>query len=113
MSKTAPLGDLPLFHTCGPDPRARTGDPDTSHSAAASMREGAESHRRAILDALLHGGPMTGDALDERLGWNHATANRRLPELREAGLVEMTAEKAVTRSGRFARLWRLTPRPLA
>jgi len=96
------LGGLPMFDA----PRARKTDPPTSHAAADSMREGAETQRRMIVDALEYG-PMTGDQLDAHYGWPHATANRRLPELRDAGLVVMMTETRETRSGRSARLWRL------
>lgn len=108
MSEPAPNPQPDLF-TSGPDPRARIADPETSHEAAASMREGAETHRRRILHTLRAHGPKTGDGLDEHFGWNHATANRRLPELREAGQVEMLTKTALTRSGRRARLWRALP----
>ena len=95
-----------MFAPTGPDPRARRTDVETSHEAAASMKETADTHRQKILAALRERGPMTGDALDALFEWRHATSNRRLPELREAGLVEMTDDRAVTRSGRAARLWR-------
>ena len=91
---------LPLFR-----PRARKTDVETSHQAAASMVDGADSHRKSILELLRERGPMTGDALDAARGWKHATANRRLPELREMGLVVMLEKKELTRSGRPARLW--------
>ena len=88
-------------------PRARRTDPNTSHEAAVTMRETAASPRSKILAFLKEHGGATGDGLDEALGWKHATANRRLPELRELGLVTMTDEMGVTRSGRRARIWRL------
>ena len=88
-------------------PRDRRTDPNTSHAAAASMLEGAASHRAKILAFLREHGGATGDGLDDALGWRHATANRRLPELRELGLVTMTDEMRVTRSGRRARVWRV------
>lgn len=86
---------------------ARTTDPETSHDAAASMLGYAASHRAKILAYLRDCGGATGDRIDEALDWKHATANRRLPELRRLGLVVMTEETDVTRSGRRARIWRL------
>ena len=114
MSAVNPTGNLPLFdcppeRQSGPDPRARTSDPDTSHSAAASMADGgAETQRRAILLSLRADGPTTADGLDARLDLRVTSSGRRLSELGEAGLVEMTERKALTRSGRSARVWQLT-----
>ena len=96
------FGGLPMFA-----PRARNSDPDTSHAAADQAGRLADAHRAMILEAL-RDRPMTGDELCARFDWPHATANRRLPELRDAGLVAMTDEKRKTRSGRAARVWRLT-----
>ena len=88
--------------------RARRSDPDTSQEAADSIGGFANSHRRKIVEYLTDEGEATGDHLDEVFGWKHATANRRLPELRELGIVRMTDRRAITRSGRSARLWELT-----
>ena len=85
----------------------RESDPETSKDAAESMVETAANHRQQILNFLGGHGPATGDAIDEALGWKHATANRRLPELRAQGRVVMTTETAPTRSGRQARIWEL------
>ena len=96
-----------LGFTIGPEPRARTTDPDTSHEAAASMFDEAESQRLRILVCLEYYGAMTADFLDEALDLRPTSAGRRLPELEEAGLVTPTGDKALTRSGRKARLWRV------
>ena len=90
-----------------PSPMARNSDPDTSHEAARSMHVAAGTHRGMILRYLEEHGASTGDAIDEALGWRHATANRRLPELRKMNLIEMSDQTAVTRSGRRARMWRI------
>ena len=71
------------------------------------MLEGAASQRAKILAFLREHGGATGDGLDEALGWRPTSAGRRLPELRELGLVTMTEEVRVTRSGRRARIWRV------
>ena len=88
--------------------RARRTDPITSHLAAEKVGEWAATQRSMILGYLAQAGEATGDQLDEVFGWDHATANRRLPELRDDGLVTMTLATAKTRKGRLAHLWRLT-----
>ena len=102
MSKTLDeLGGLPLF-----PPKARNSDPDTSHEAAESMEGEAKAQRAQILDYLRRRGPRTADGLDFILNLRPTSAGRRLPELKEMGLVEMTAKVALTRSGRGAHVWR-------
>lgn len=103
--------DEVLEEATGPDPRARRTDPETSHTAARSMRSNAETQRRMILESLRTAGPATGDELCVRFDWKHATANRRLPELEERGFVEKTERRRPTRSGRPAVVWRALPAP--
>lgn len=88
-----------------PGPYARRTDPDTSHEAASGAQRAAASQRRHIVQALIIQGPMTGDGLDAFFDWPNATANRRLPELQEAGAVEMLETTVKTRRGRRAHLW--------
>ena len=91
---------LPLF-----EPRARNTDPDTSHAAAISMSDAAHSQRGLILAYLKEHGPAIADAIDDALGLRLTSSGRRLPELEEMGLVEMTDGYGTTRSNRSARLW--------
>lgn len=86
-------------------PRARNTDPETSHKAAVSMSKAAESQREEIYQYLKRNGPETADGVDRGLGYRPTTAGRRLPELRELGLIEMLDDTGLTRSGRSARLW--------
>lgn len=88
-----------------PGPYARRTDPDTSHEAASAAQRTAASQRRHIVQALIVQGPMTGDGLDAFFDWPNATANRRLPELREARAVRMLEATVKTRRGRRAHLW--------
>ena len=109
MSKKAPLSALPLFSgpkTTGPDPRARTSDPETSHAAAKSMVGEAEAQRKRIVAHLWEVGPRMADQLDEELGFRVTSAGRRLSELEEAKLVEALDRTGKTRSGRRARYWK-------
>ena len=89
---------------------ARTTDPATSHEAAAAVD--AEGQRGEIMIVLgiasfsLSGG-MTADEIDEVIGWRITTAGRRLSELKARGLVEATGTQRLTRSGRFATVYRV------
>ena len=87
-------------------PRARTSDPGTSHAAARSMEKPADVQRAKILAALVR--PMTADELDESLGLRPTSAGRRLPELREMGLVRELKATRPTRSGRQAHVYALS-----
>ena len=101
MTKTInQTGGLPMWT------RARTTDPETSHKAAASMKDGAESQRGDIVHALNLYGPRTADELDAFCGFRPTTAGRRLSELRESGLARETNETRPTRSGRDATVWK-------
>ena len=96
-------GGLPMFD----HPKARATDPETSHEAAESIPGVAKAQRGEILSVLRASGPQTADSLDYVIGWRVTTAGRRLKELAESGLVEMTAYTSLTRSGRKAFVWRL------
>lgn len=90
---------------------ARRGDPETSHAAAASVKD--LRHRQwCVLVALRAYGPCT----DEELAGCYERAFPRTPqsvsglrtrrhELVAAGLVEWTGEKRPLASGRMARVW--------
>jgi len=69
-------------------PLARTTDPHTSHEAAQEAVGLANNNRKLCLDALLTHGPMTGHEVAARLGVGFDKVHKRLPELKEAGLLE-------------------------
>lgn len=85
---------------------ARTFDPETSHEAAARVREFAAGHCALILQALLDHGPMTPEQIGTRVGMDAYAVRKRLPELERAGLAKPTGETAPTTSGRSQRIWR-------
>ena len=64
-------------------PKARRTDPETSHQAGDSAIEMASSHRAQILALLRKVYPLTltHSEIDDRLGWQHPTAARRMKEL--------------------------------
>ena len=93
----------PITHTPG-FPRARKGDPMTSHLAAAQVTT-AESHYKAIHDALTLYGPAGKDKIAALAGLDPSQVARRLPEMRRLGLVGLTGETVQSNSGRQEREW--------
>ena len=87
-----------------PFPRARKGDPMTSHLAAAQVTT-ADSHYKAIHDALAGWGPMGKDELATMADLDPSQVARRLPEMRRLGLVGLTGETVQSNSGRAEREW--------
>jgi hypothetical protein len=92
--------------------RARTMDPETSHEAAASVKN-VEAKRKAVLNTFLLWGEMT---LEEMVAnykkcrgfpWQSDSGLRtRCCELVRLGLIEDTGHKRETKSGRSAIIWR-------
>jgi predicted ArsR family transcriptional regulator len=91
------LETLPLF---------RRTDPATSRVAASRVREFKGQHHRAIL-AALRLGPAGQSEIADRCGLLAHQVNKRLGELRRAGLVETTGETRPSASGRPERVWRV------
>ena len=91
---------------------ARTGDPWTSHTAAAAVDRVRES-QAAVLSVLRGRGPMTDEqialALD-RAGvvMSPSGARTRRKELVDQGLVVDTGRTALTRSNRHTIIWTAT-----
>jgi len=87
------LFDAPPWARYGPpftrEPLARSGDPTTSHEAAAAYLPHAKA-QQAQIHAYLRGVGPTGATAREiaaALGWTMEQADRRMAELRDAGLV--------------------------
>ncbi len=70
-------------------PLARSGDPETSHEAAAGYLAAAEVQAAQIHAALLAMGPRGGTYVEiaDALGWEPVVVARRLAALREAALI--------------------------
>jgi transcription initiation factor IIE alpha subunit len=88
---------LPLF---------RRTDPETSRLAAARVREFSGDHCRRVLEAL-ELGPAGQTEIAARCGLLAHQVNKRLADLRRAGLVETTGERRLSASGRQERVWRV------
>lgn len=74
--------------------RARRTDPWTSHAAAREIESKgrAESHRRLCLAEVQQTPGQTSAEIASRVGIDRNAAARRLPELREMGLVHNGSE---------------------
>lgn len=86
---------------------ARTADPITSHEAACDMeRSGAAAAHRAIcLEAVRRHPGQTGAEIAVAVGLERHEPSRRLPELREAGLIENREVRHCTVRGRRSMTW--------
>ena len=87
--------------------RARSTDPATSHEAAANVEllGKAGSQRRKVYDFVVaHPGKTSGE-IAASLGIDRYTPSRRLPELRDGGLVETGAERLCEVQGSKCLTW--------
>ena len=83
---------------------ARRTDPETSHKAAARVREFAGEHHRRILAAI---SPYSGSTIYQiaaQSGLDHVAAARRMGELEKAGKVYAEGERPGP-TGRMCRVW--------
>jgi hypothetical protein len=90
--------------------RAANADPVTSYIAADQVEGSgrASSHRRILLEWLReHGGEHTSAELGVQTGLGRHEAARRLPELREGGLIENGAARPCRVRGTRAITWRI------
>lgn len=85
-------------------PHARNSDPTTSHAAASNARKFAESHAGRIHLALI-GKSLTAHELSAITGLSVVQIDRRLPDLKRAGLarVQRLADGDAVRAG--FRVW--------
>lgn len=95
-------------------PRARLTDPETSHTAAASVR-GITDTQALILSALEEHGPLTDEGIAEVLATHHPrrsfspsglrTRRKELQRLGRIRAAEQPLSVGTTRSGRPSKLW--------
>ena len=94
-------------------PRARGSDPWTSDAAIEELIKSG-GHKRQ-LDTVLHAvkrhttfnAPLTARELAKRAGIDRYVLSRRLPDLKEAGLVVRDAKRRCAECGRACTTWRL------
>lgn len=73
-----------------PLPLARRDNPQTSHRAAERAAKVAPSHRNIIAASLRANGPQTVKGIADSTGLSQYAVSKRLPELSQMGLIELT-----------------------
>jgi hypothetical protein len=86
---------------------ARRSDPDTSHTAAASVVDGLSRQHASVLRVLTAAGrPLAAEQISDIAGFD---VWRRMNELVAAGHIEQAGSLHKNRSGRQAHQFRLRP----
>lgn len=91
--------DLPIFN------RVRANDPITSYEAADSAKDLASKHFSTIVDTLKAHGSLGKDGIAQHSGLDSNQVARRLNELHNMGLIELTGRTVKSKSGRNEREW--------
>ena len=87
--------------------RARNSDPFTSHDAAREAEAGgrASAHRQICLAEVLRKPGQTAAEIAVAVGLERHAPSRRLPELRDAGLVANGPARICEVTGRMSLTW--------
>jgi predicted transcriptional regulator len=93
--------DLPIFN------RVRTSDPITSFEAADSAKDLASKHFGIIVDCLKAHGALGKDGIAQHSGLDSNQVARRLNELSNMDLIELTGRTIKSKSGRNEREWKV------
>ena len=106
---TARLNQLALPLTGQAPQNFRNSDPHTSIAAGEAALRFKTGDQALIYGVLKSSAvPLAAEQISDELGWDdHVRVNRRLPELRDAGLIRVTKGRRVhkNRSGRWAQRW--------
>lgn len=89
------------------EPRARNGDPVTSHIAAAHAGEFQAQHQSRIVAALKRHGPLGKDGVAALTGITGVAVARRTVELYRAGVIKPTGRTVPSLAGRPEREWKV------
>lgn len=87
-------------------PRVRASDPVTSFEAADSIREYAPQHYQRIVDCLLAFGPLGKDGIAQCTNLDGNQVARRLNEMHDLGMIELTGNKVKSNANRSEREWK-------
>jgi len=93
--------DLPIFN------RVRASDPITSYEAADSAKDLASKHFSIIVDTLKAHGALGKDGIAKHSGLDPNQVARRLNELSNMNLIELTGRTVKSKSGRNEREWKV------
>ena len=93
--------DLPIFG------RVRNSDPITSYEAADAAKDLASKHFNIIVDCLEAHGALGKDGIAQRSGLDSNQVARRLNELSNMDLIELTGRTVKSKSGRNEREWKV------
>ena len=93
--------DLPIFN------RVRASDPVTSFEAADSAKDLASKHFGIIVDCLKAHGALGKDGIAQHSGLDSNQVARRLNELSNMDLIELTGRTVKSKSGRNEREWKV------
>lgn len=93
--------DLPIFN------RVRASDPITSFEAADSAKDLATKHLSIIVDCLKAHGALGKDGIAQHSGLDANQVARRLNELSNMDLIELTGRTVKSKSGRNEREWKV------
>ncbi len=93
--------DLPIFN------RVRANDPITSYEAAESAKDLASKHFSMIVDTLKAHGALGKDGIAKHSGLEPNQVARRLNELSNMDLIELTGRTVKSKSGRNEREWKV------
>ena len=93
--------DLPIFN------RVRTSDPITSYEAADSAKDLASKHFSMIVDTLKAHGALGKDGIAQHSGLDPNQVARRLNELSNMNLIQLTGRTVKSKSGRNEREWKV------
>ena len=93
--------DLPIFG------RVRNSDPITSYEAADTVKDLASKHFSIIVDCLQAHGALGKDGIAQHSGLDSNQVARRLNELSDMDLIELTGRTVKSKSGRNEREWKV------
>ena len=88
-------------------PRVRTTDPLTSFEAAESIKPVVNKHYDIILECLQTYGALGKDGISSLTKLENNQVARRLNELSNMNLIELTGRTVKSKSGRNEREWKV------
>lgn len=89
-------------------PRVRNNDPITSVQAADKAAELSACHAELIVQALVAYGPMGKDQISEVTYLDGHQIGKRMKELEQLGLIQLTGRTVKNRKNRQEREWAAT-----